>query len=156
YNVTPKFSVRATYEYRTTDKATGTNHTRDNTSAWDGKFSPSGIDLTMTAAQMAVVGVSRAAQRFVIDPDNTDHAYNIINTFQTKGAAYNATATNYLGGQPIRTIGFSLNNVDMTKVWETPIRFSATQAGSPYFVLPAKDYTPLWDINHKYPGGWER
>ncbi|MSU66172.1 MAG: hypothetical protein EXS38_08755 [Opitutus sp.] len=156
YHVTPKFSVRASYEYRTTDKTTGTNKSRDNTSAWDGKFTPTGIDLNMTAAQMAVVGVTRSTQRMVIDPDNPTFAYNTINRFQTKGAAYNATATNYLNGQPIRTVGFSLNNTDMTKVWGNPIRFAATQSGSPFFVVPAKDFTPLWDVDRRYPGGWER
>ena len=155
YKITQNLSVHAAYEFRTTDKATGTNHTRDATSAWDGKFTTSGIDLTQTAAQNAVVGVARAAQRFVIDPSDTSSAYNIINTFQTKGAAYNATATNYLAGQPIRTIGFSLTG-DMTKVWDSPNRFAATRAGSPFFILPDKNFTPLWDVNHKYPVGWER
>ena len=117
YNITPKLSLRAAAEYRTTNKATGTNHTRDNLSAWDGAFTPSGINLSTTAAQMAAAGVTRTAQKFVPDVDNPGTVYNILNRFQTKGAAYNATATNFLGGQPIRTVGFSLNNVDMTKVW---------------------------------------
>src|SRR3954469_4091758 len=99
YNFSPKFSVRAEAEYRTTDKATGTNRAKDQTSAWNGTFTPSGPDPTMSAAQMAIYGVSRSVQRFVIDGDNRNVAYNIQNRFQTKNAQYNATTPNYLDGQ---------------------------------------------------------
>src|SRR5205823_2657127 len=70
YNLSSKFSVRAEYEYRTTDKNTGTNRSKDNTSGWDGKFMPSGVDPTMSAVAMAAAGVVRQAQRFTVDTDN--------------------------------------------------------------------------------------
>ncbi|MSU65619.1 MAG: hypothetical protein EXS38_05860 [Opitutus sp.] len=105
YHFSPKFSLRAEAEYRTTDKATGTNRTKDQTSAWDGKFMPSGPNPAMTAAQMAVAGVTRSVRRFVIDGENRNVAYNIENWFQTKNAQYNATTPNYLDGQVIKTVG---------------------------------------------------
>ncbi len=156
YNISPKFSVRGEVEYRTTDKTTGSNHSRDSTSAWDGKFMPSGIDLSLTPAQLAVFGVTRAAQRFVRDADRPSTVYNILNMFQTKGAAYNATATNFLNGKPIRSVGFSLTSIGMTEAWDTPDRFAATYAGSPFFKLPARDFTPIWDMDRKFPIGWEK
>lgn len=156
YNFTPKFSMRAEAEYRITDKTTGTNRTKDQTSAWDGKFMPSGPDPTMTATQMAVAGVSRSVQRFVIDGENRKVAYNIQNRFQTKNAQYNATTPNYLDGQVIKTVGFNAGAGSMTDVWNPPMRFGATQKGSPLFVLPDKTFTPLWDRDYKYPSGWER
>jgi outer membrane receptor protein involved in Fe transport len=156
YNISPKFSIRGEIEYRTTDKTTGSNHTRDATSAWDGKFMPSGIDLAMTPVQMGIVGVARAPQRFIRDPDRPSTVYNIFNMFQTKGAAYNATATNYLNGQPIKSVGFSLTSIGMTDVWDRPERFAAAQAGTPYFFLPPRNFTPTWDVDRKFPGGWEK
>jgi outer membrane receptor protein involved in Fe transport len=156
YHLHPKLTLRAAAEYRVTDKSTGTNHTRDNISAWDGKFTPSGIDLAMSAAQMALAGVTRSTRRFVTDVDNPTFVYNIINRFQTKGGQYNATATNWLGGQPIRTIGFSLNNTDMTRVWDMPIRFASTNAATSNLFLADKSFTPLWQKERKYPVGFER
>ncbi len=156
YNFTPKFSLRAEAEYRITDKTTGSNRTKDQTSAWDGKFMPSGPDPTMTAAQMGVAGVSRSVQRFVIDGENRRVAYNIQNRFQTKNAQYNATTPNYLNGQVIKTIGLNAGAASMTDVWNPSMRFAAVQSGSPFFVLPDKTFTPLWDRDYKYPSGWER
>ena len=156
YNLTPKFSVRGEFEFRTTDKSSGSNHSRDNTSAWDGKFMPSGIDLSMTAAQMAVAGVQRSPRRFVRDADRPDNIYNVLNMFQTKGAAHSATATNYLNGKPIKSVGFNLSNTGMTEVWDNPDRFAASAGGSPFFKVPDRDFTPLWDLDRKFPVGWER
>ncbi|MSU65533.1 MAG: hypothetical protein EXS38_05410 [Opitutus sp.] len=156
YNVTPKFTMRAEYEYRTTDKSTGTNRSKDNTSAWDGKFMPSGRNPAMTAAQMAVAGVVRQSQRFVRDPDNPRNAYNMMDMFVTKGAAYNATATNYLNGKPIRSVGLNVGGLSMTEVWDHPDRFAATRAGSPFFVLPSREFTPTWDDYRQYPVGTDR
>lgn len=156
YNISPKFSMRAEYEYRVTDKTTGTNRTKDNTSAWDGKFTPTGIDLTMTAAQMAVAGVTRSVRRFVVDPDNPGSAANTINRFVTRGAQYNATTPNYLDGQVIKSINLNVGGISMTEAWDNPNRFAATRRGSPFFVLPDKTFTPLWDKDYRFPSGWER
>ncbi|MSU65621.1 MAG: hypothetical protein EXS38_05870 [Opitutus sp.] len=156
YNITPKFSVRAEAEYRITDKTTGSNRTKDQTSAWDGKFTPSGPDAAMTPLAMAVAGVSRSVQRFVIDGENRNVAYNIQNRFQTKNAQYNATTPNYLDGRVINTVGFNAGAGSMTDVWNPPMRFGAVFKGSPSFVLPDKTFTPLWDRDYKYPSGWER
>src|SRR6185436_15207219 len=120
YNFSPKFSLRAEYEYRITDKTTGTNRTKDQTSAWDGKFTPSGPDATMSAVQMGIYGVSRSVQRYVIDGDNPNVAYNIQNRFQTRNAQWNATTPNYLDGQVIKTIGLNAGAGSMTDVWNPP------------------------------------
>ena len=156
YNFTPKFSLRAEAEYRVTDKTTGSNRTKDQTSAWNGTFTPSGPDPTMTPTQMAVAGVSRSVQRFVIDGENRRVAYNIQNRFQTKNAQYNATTPNYLNGQVIKTVGLNAGAGSMTDVWNPSMRFAAVERGSPFFVLPEKTFTPLWDRDYKYPSGWER
>ena len=156
YNVTPKLTMRAEYEFRTTDKTSGTNRSKDNTSAWDGKFMPAGLDPAMTPAQMAVAGVVRQVQRFVRDPDNSRSAYNTQNMFVTRGAAYNAANTNYLNGKPIRSVGLNIGGLSMTEVWDHPDRFAATRAGSPFFVLPSRDFTPNWDDYRTYPSGTER
>ena len=156
WNISPKFSMRAEYEFRTTDKAVGTDRSKDDTSAWDGKFTASGIDLNMTAAQMAVVGVTRQVRRYVRDPDNLRTAVNTQNMFVTKGAVYNAAATNYLDGKPIRSVGVTFAGMSMTEVWDHPSRFAAAQAGSPFFILPGRTFTPLWDVDRDYPGATER
>src|SRR5262249_22478945 len=151
YNITPKFSIRGELEYRTTDKASGSNHTKDLTSAWDGKFTPSGPDPSISAVQLGVYGVQRAGQRFVIDGSNPNVAYNIQNRFQTKGAAWSATTPNYLDGQVIKTVNFNAGAFSMTDAWNPDYRFSAIFRNDPYFVLPDKTYTPLWDKDYKYP-----
>ncbi len=161
YNINSKFSVRAEYEYRTTDKVSGTNRSKDNISAWDGKFTSSAADPAMTNTQMAIAGVNRKPRSFVIDPDRPNEVYNWVNRFRTQAAVYNASPTlnNYLNGKPIKSIGLNLNDgagMPMTETWDHPDRFAAARAGTPYFWLPSKTFTPLWEADDKYPTSWER
>ena len=156
WEISPKLSFRAEYEFRTTDKNTGTNRSKDNTSGWDGKFMPSGVNPAMTATQMMAAGVVRQVQRFVVDPDNSRAAYNTQNFFVTRGAAQSTATPMYLNGKMLRSIGANIGGMSMTEVWDHPDRFAAVRSGSPVFALPSKDFTPLWDNNYKYPSGWER
>ena len=161
YNVTPKFSIRSEFEYRVIDKVSGTNRSKDNISAWDGKFTSSAADPSMTAAQMAAAGVQRKVRSFVIDPERPDTVTNWINRFQTKAAVQNSNPTlnNFLNGKPVKSIGLNFNDgagMPMTEVWDHPDRFGAARAGTPYFWLPSKEFTPLWESDKNYPTSWER
>jgi outer membrane receptor for ferric coprogen and ferric-rhodotorulic acid len=156
WEINSKLTFRAGYEFRTTDKNTGTNRTKDNTSAWDGVFMPSGPNPAMTAAQMARAGVIRQVQRYVVDPDNPRNIYNTQNYFVTRGAAYNATNPNWLNGKPIRSIGVNIGSIAMTEAWDHPDRFASVRSGAPNFVLLHRTGTPLWDVDYNYPSGKER
>ena len=161
YNITPKLSIRSEFEFRTTDKVSGTNRSKDNISGWDGKFTSSAADPSMTSAQMAVAGVNRKARSFVIDANNQTSVMNWENRFRTQAAVYNVVPSlnNYINGKPIKSIGLNLNDgagMPMTEVWDHPDRFAAARAGSPYFWLPSKDFTPLWESDDSYPTSWER
>ena len=156
YNISPKLSVRADFEYRTTDKNTGTNRSKDNTSGWDGKFMPSGLDANMSAAAKAAAGVVRQTQRFTVDPDNPRAAYNTQNFFVTRGAVQSSATPGFLNGKEIKSVGVNIGGMSMTEVWDVPDRFAAVYRGAPNFILPYKNFTPLWDDDRKYPSGKER
>jgi len=158
WEINSKLTLRAAYEFRTTDKNTGTNRAKDNTSAWDGVFMPSGPNAAMTTAEMARAGVVRQVQRYVVDADNPRAAYNMQNWFVTKGASHNSnpTLTNWLNGKPIRSVGVNIGSIAMTEAWDSPDRYASVRAGAPNFVLLGRTGTPLWDVDYKYPSGWER
>ena len=156
WNISSKLSARVGYERRTTDKNTGTNRSKDNTSAWDGRFMPSGPNAAMTPAEMARAGVVRQVQRYVVDPDNWTNVYNTQNMFVTKGASQNATTGNWLNDKPIRSIGVNIGGIAMTEAWDHPDRYAAVFRGAPNFVLPHRTGTPLWDVDYAYPSGKER
>jgi hypothetical protein len=161
YNVTPKFSIRGEYEYRVTDKVSGTNRSKDNISAWDGKFTASGPNAAMTAAQMAAAGVVRKVRSFVIDPEHPFTAMNWLNHFTTKAAVHNTNPTlnNFMNGKPIRSIGLNFNDgagMPMTEVWDHVDRFASARVGTPHFWLPSREFTPLWETDKDYPTSWER
>lgn len=152
YKLSSKLTARAEFEYRTTRNLKAPGIMQDRISAWDGKFISEGINPSVTAAQLAVAGVERFPLRLVTRPDYDGLVLNYQNRFRTKGAAYSATATNFLDGQAIKTIGFQLGKNAMFDVWDTPNRYAATKKGSPSFTIPRREENTLWDDpGHKYP-----
>jgi outer membrane receptor protein involved in Fe transport len=150
YKLTPNLTVRGEFEYSDRKAATVTTSLRDRLSAWDGVTTFAGIPNTLpTNAQLAAAGIVRSGMRWVLHPDFGDTtALNFEGRYVTKGAQQNnnVTLTNRLGGVPIRTVGFSLNNQAMIDdVAGVPAnRYASALAGSPFFKVPSREFTPLW------------
>jgi outer membrane receptor for ferric coprogen and ferric-rhodotorulic acid len=154
YKFTPNFSVRAEGEYLKTLRLQALAQLKDNLSGWDGRTYHFNAPLTgagaPSAAQQAQWGIGRIPSRFTTHPSFGNVVMNFQNQFRTVGAQHNATATNYVNGQPIRTVGFAFRNQAMIDL-QTGIpdlqRYGPSLAGSPYFNLPTREENPLWDSN---------
>ncbi len=159
YKLTPKFTIRGEFEYLRVYKDTATYQYRDLVSAWDGKTYNTGQPLTgpgsLTAAQLAQAGLARSPQRFVSHPSYNGLTYNFTNTLRTTGMAQNNTAPNYYMGKPIVTVGWSVRSQAMIDGLDgLPIanRFGGAYAASPYFWVPSREETWMWDDpKHQFP-----
>jgi len=166
YVITPKMNVRLELQQDFDLDGTVNASMRDVISAWDGQttFSTYGLanavatPFNAVAAQNSVEGAKRGLstvepQRFVESADWNHVFLNFENRYQTKGAAQNNTATNYINGRPINTVGFSLNNA----AWADDVigvpadRWNRALGGSPYMRLPRSEDTWLW-TNRTRPG----
>ena len=161
YKLHPKFSVRGEFEYLNVKKATNTYQFRDFVSAWDGRsYDTLGVEpITGTgapsAATLAQRGLARTPPRFVTRPDFGGVIMNFQNHLRTTGLQHNTTAPNFLQGQPIRTIGWSVRAqamIDGNTGLPDEIRYANALGGSPYFHIPRREESPMWDDpHHRYP-----
>jgi len=165
--VTPKFNIRAEVQGDFQLDGSITASMRDQISAWDGQttFSSYGqipatprlvpIDPNRTAAQnntanaieVARRGLSAVTPQRFVESSEWGHTFmNFQNRYTTKGAQHNATSTNYINGQPIRTEGFSLHNAAWGEMTDgVPAdRWTRALAGSPYMRWPRSEDTWLW------------
>ncbi|MSU65300.1 MAG: Plug domain-containing protein [Opitutus sp.] len=159
YKLGSKLTVRGEFEYLKISRVANVYQYRDHISAWDGKTYDnyvSGVPpTTPNAATLAQWGVGRFPQRFVTRPDYNGQFLNFQNKFRTRGLQYNASAPSYFQGQPIKTIGWSVVGEAMidgkTGISDTA-RYANSLAGSPFFTVPGRTVTPLWnDPHHQNP-----
>ena len=163
YVVTPKFNIRTELGVNNNMDGSISVSMRDQISAWDGKttFATYGLrnaSITMSAVDAAKAGLSAAEPQRFVESSDWGHVYmNFQNRYQTKGAAQNAAATNYINGRPINTVGMSLNNT----AWADDMigmpsdRWTPAMGGSPFMRLPRSEDTWLW-TNHSLPGAVAR
>jgi hypothetical protein len=159
YKLNPKFSVRGEFEYLNVKKSTNTYQFRDFVSAWDGRSYEAGEPITgagsPSAATLAQRGLARTPQRFVTRPDYNGTVMNFQNYLRTTGLQQNTTAPNYFQGQPIRTIGWSVRAqamIDGNTGIPDELRYANAISGSPYFRIPEREDSPMWDDpHHRYP-----
>ncbi len=159
YKILPKVTLRGEFEYLNTRRAVSVYQYRDFVSAWDGKTYDFAAPLTgagaPSAASLAQMGLQRLPQRFVTHPDYAGKALNFQNRFTTTGLAHNTSTPSYYRGQPVRTVGWSLRSEAMidgqTGIADSD-RYSNVMAGSPFFRVPTRFDTPLWDDpGHNFP-----
>lgn len=159
YKITPKLTFRAEAEYLKNNRTVTVYQFRDLVSAWDGKTYENGQPLTgpdaPTAAQMALWGVARAPQRFVSHPSYGGQYLGYSQTLRTTGLAQNNAATNLFQGKPIVTVGWSVRNqsmIDGNDGLPQSARYAGALAGSPFFKIPGRGDTGLWDDpRHQFP-----
>ena len=153
YKIFNSLTVRGEFEYLKLSRAVDVFQYRDHISAWDGKTydtytGPGAPPTTPNAAALAQWGVGRFPQRFVSHPDYNGQFLNFQHKFRTRGLQYNATAPSFFKGQSIKTVGWSVVGETMTD-GKTGIsendRYAGALAGSPFFHIPTREETPLWD-----------
>jgi outer membrane receptor protein involved in Fe transport len=160
YKINPKLTLRGEFEYLNDNRTTVVFQYRDRVSAWDGitydTMAPATGTGSLTAAQLAQRGVERFPMRFVTSPNWWPGEYlNFQNRYRTQGLRYNATSPSFYQGQPIRTVGWTVDSqamIDSNDGLPAQERFAGALAGSPFFFIPNREDTPLWDDpRHEYP-----
>ncbi|MSU73292.1 MAG: hypothetical protein EXS43_13305 [Opitutus sp.] len=167
YVVSPKFSIRAEFEYKKHIDGQMNTSMLDYASAWDGKTTiPSYLangnpTIALSATDIAAAGfnTARVPQRF-IENAGWGHVFmNFQNRYESKGSQQNndITLTNQINGVPIRTVGFALNRSSWADANDgVPAdRWVRALAGSPYFHVPTREDTFLW-TNRSLPMGIAR
>jgi outer membrane receptor protein involved in Fe transport len=155
YVVSPKFSIRAEFEYKKQLDGQVNTSMLDYASAWDGRYTVSYLPnneptTVLTPAQIAEYGfnAARLPQKFVTNPGWGNTFINMQNRYDSKGAAQNnnATLSNRVNGVPIRTVGMTINRASWADANDgmPADRWTRTLAGSPYFQLPEREDTFLW------------
>jgi outer membrane receptor protein involved in Fe transport len=163
--LTPKLNLRAEVQQDFQLDGSITASMRDQISAWDGQttFSTYGLppttprfstNNTQNSIEVARRGLSAAIPQRFVESAEWGHVFmNFQNRFTTKGAQHNATSTNYINGQPIRTVGFSLHNAAWGEMTDgvPSDRWTRALAGSPWMRTPRSEDTWLW-TNRSRPG----
>jgi outer membrane receptor protein involved in Fe transport len=156
--VTPKFNIRAEVQQDFQLDGSITASMRDQISAWDGQttFSTYGqipvtprfnSNNTANSIEVARRGLSAVVPQRFVESAEWGHTFmNFQNRYSTKGAQHNATSPNYINGQPIRTVGFSLHNAAWGEMTDgvPSDRWSRSLAGSPWMRWPRSEDTWLW------------
>lgn len=153
FNITPKLSLRAEFEYFKNLDGTMSASIRDNLSAWDGMttfnaYPANGAAVPMTAAQLAAAGLVVTPQRFV-ESSAWGHTFlNFQNRYATKGVQQNNTLsnTNQINGLQVRTVGFNLNRQALVDGEDgvPASRWNRASGGSPFWTMPTREDTTIW------------
>ncbi|MEI6464340.1 MAG: TonB-dependent receptor plug domain-containing protein [Verrucomicrobiota bacterium] len=182
YQLTPNLSIRAGAEYIDRAETKGLMTMTENISGWDGKTSTSfgtlgkpiitgttTLTTALSTAQRAAFGVGGGAsaggvsgtmgQKFVTSTlfGADDEMMNMQRYFSTAGASQNSTLANSgrINGVAIITPGVNLASYAMIDGDQFADRYTLALAGSPYFSVPNRSFTPLW-ANKNLPTFTER
>ena len=182
YKLTPNLSIRGEAEYFERAEVKGLTTMTESFSGWDGKTSTSfgtlgqpvisgttTLTTALTTAQRATFGVGAAAsanglsgtmgQKFVTSTlfGADGEMMNMQRYLSTAAASQNSTLANSgrINGVAIITPGVNLGSYAMIDGGGFSDRYTLALAGSPYFSVPRRSFTPLW-ANKDMPTSTER